>query len=112
MDIEDILERKLEILFPDKEVRNEVEKLLSAYGVESYEQEPIRVRLAILKLSGVRPTIEKVSDFASSAKGDFRDVLAWAEYPRQFDHSSPKESEKKQQLVQADLAEYQSWLKT
>ena len=51
MDYEAILSRKLRSLFPEEEQRNEVKAILDTYGVERYEQEPFRVRLAILKLS-------------------------------------------------------------
>ena len=111
MDIEEKLDIKLELIFCDSETRSEASTILMTYGNEPHEQEPTRVRLAILKLAGPVPNIEKLTEFAEFAKGDFRDVLAWAEYPRQSKHWSAKGAEK-DKLEQADLQEYQSWLNT
>ena len=48
----DILQTKLLKLFPDPEKRSAAEGALRRYGTESYENEPVRVRLAVLKISG------------------------------------------------------------
>lgn len=55
--------------------------LLDTYGVESYEREPERVQLAILKLS--EGNEERLREFVAVAKRDYRDVLLWAEYPEE-----------------------------
>ncbi len=81
MDFEAILNRKINSLFPDITIQQEVIQTLNTYGVEKYEQEPIRVRLAILKLAG--DDLEQVKINTNYAKQDFRDVLLWAEYSRQ-----------------------------
>lgn len=111
MDIEAILENKLTKLFPKKEDRLEAISLLETYGQESYEQEQTRVRLSILKLAGPNPNIAELKKYINSAKGDFRDVLSWAEYPRQSKSWSAKSAEK-QKLIKADLNEYLTWLNT
>ena len=49
---EEFLKIKLSRLFMSGNDREIVEKILDRYGIESHEQEPVRVRLAILKLSG------------------------------------------------------------
>jgi hypothetical protein len=54
--------------------------ILDEYGTEPYEQERERVQLAILKLA--EGEIDKLLHFTRAAKGDFRDVLYWADYPR------------------------------
>ena len=108
MDYEAILTRKLRSLFPDKEKRNEVETILDTYGTEKYEQEPLRVRLAILKVSG--SDLEEIKRTTALAKQDFRDILTWAEYPRQSKKWSMPEGPKKQKLIDADRAEYKTWL--
>ncbi len=102
MDIEARLASKLTKLFPEKEDRIEAILLLDTYGQESYEQEPARIRLAILKLAGQSPNIAELKKYTEAAKGDFRDVLSWAEYPRQSKSWSAKGAEK-QQLIEADL---------
>ena len=111
MDNEALLASKLEKLFPESGDRLEATALLESYGQEPYEQEQTRVRLAILKLAGHTPNITEIKKYTSAAKADFRDVLSWAEYPRQSKKWSAKGAEK-QQLVEADLNEYQAWLNT
>jgi hypothetical protein len=108
MDYEAILDRKLRSLFPDKYRRAEARAIIDTYGIENNEQEPVRVRLAILKLSDSNlAEIKRTTDFA---KQDFRDVLSWAEYPRQSKKWSMPDGPKKQKLVEADRAEYEEWL--
>jgi hypothetical protein len=108
MDYESILTRKLRSLFPDKEKRNEVETILDTYGIEEYEQEPLRVRLAILKVSD--SDLEEIKRTTVLAKQDFRDILTWAEYPIQSKKWSMPEGLKKQKFIDADRAEYKTWL--
>ena len=108
MNLEVILDRKLKSLFSDSNIRTEVISTLNLYGVESYEQEAIRVRLAILKLAD--DDLEQVKINTNYAKQDFRDVLLWAEYPRQAGKCSMPAGPKKQKLIDADRAEYEEWL--
>jgi hypothetical protein len=63
-------------------------ELLDRYGVESYEREPERVQLAILKLSG--GSEERLREFVPVAKRDYRDVLFWAEYPEESRLDTPE----------------------
>ena len=57
-----------------------IEALLAAYGTEPHEREVKRVRLAILKISG--GSEEKVAEYVTVAKKDYRDVLFWADQPQ------------------------------
>ena len=52
MNVDDTLQAKLLKLFPDPEKRGAAEAELRRYGTESCENEPSRVRLAVLKISG------------------------------------------------------------
>ncbi|NIW49325.1 MAG: hypothetical protein GWN30_32535, partial [Gammaproteobacteria bacterium] len=45
------------------------------------------------------------------AKQDYRDVLAWAEHPRQSKHWSIQNSARKDSLKKADRDEYEEWLR-
>lgn len=110
MEPADILSRKLVALFPEEGARDSARSILDSYGVEDYEQEPVRVRLAILKLSG--SDFEELRIITKSAKEDFRDVLSWAEYPRQSESWSMPDGPKKEKLVEEDRAEYEQWLST
>ena len=107
-DYRGILSRKMKALFPDTEKRAEVVAVLESYGTEKYEQEPYRVSLAVLKLAGA--DLEEIRTLTTQAKQDFRDILSWAEYPRQSKSWSLRNSAEKQKLIAADKAEYDAWL--
>ena len=76
-----LLESKLEVMFPDDFTRRRVRRILQGYGNGVHEHEPDRVRLAILKLAGAE--LQSVEKFTGYAREDYRDILAWTEYPRQ-----------------------------
>jgi hypothetical protein len=108
MDTDQILSQKIQSLFPNQQTSISARVILYAYGTEDHEQEPTRVRLAILKLSGNDlDGLKKMTEFA---KQDFRDILAWAEYPRQAKRSSMPDGPDKNKLIETDRAEYEEWL--
>ena len=108
MNLEAVLQRKLATLYPDLVIRNEVSDVLASYGVEKREQEPLRIRLAVLKLSS--DDVEKIKTNITYAKQDFREVLVWAEYRRQSGKWSMRDSPKKRKIIAAGRAEYEQWL--
>lgn len=79
----------------------------------SYEgNEPERVQMAILKLSGGDQ--EKLRHDIDVAKTDYRDVLAWAEYPEQIDTGASQfnsEPDVINAIMKRDRAQYLAWLK-
>lgn len=105
----DDVERVLERDFPPDAIVA-LRKALSAYGAESWEPEVDRVRLAILKLASRDQT--RLQTQIVAAKSDYRDVLAYAEYPNwmQLSPSAALSDEDKQRAIDADWAQYQSWL--
>lgn len=108
MNYENILLRKLGELFPDELNRNNAEYILNEYGIENYEYEPYRVRLAVLKLAGTN--VDRLIEYIDTAKQDYRDILSWAEYPRQIKCVSLQCDKKKQKLISDDEYEYNEWL--
>ncbi len=104
----EILLRKLNYLFPIQKNRNEVIVVLNEYGKEKHEQEPDRVRLAILKISDNE--IESIKQNTMFAKQDFRDTLVAAEYPNQSKKWSLSDGPKKQKLIKKDKLQYEEWL--
>jgi len=110
MKLDSILDRKLTALFPEKSIRSQVIELLNTYGTEKHEQEPTRVRLAVLKLSG--NDFEEIKRSVTFAKQDFRDVLTWAEYPRQGKKWTMPNGPMKEKIIDADRTEYMEWLNT
>jgi hypothetical protein len=66
-----------------------------------------RVRVAILKLCKGRT--DNLLHYVSSAQGDCRDVLAWAEYSRVFDLPSDAIDREKELASAADWQEYHDW---
>jgi hypothetical protein len=89
-----------------------VMEVLDLYGTESYERERERVQLAILKLS--EGSQEKLLQFLDVAKLDYRDVLAWAEYPNAMRLSVAAtdglDEQGKRALAEGDLQQYLAWL--
>ena len=88
-----------------------VMSILNEYGTEDWQRGVNRVRLAVLKLaSGDIQVLRREIDVA---KRDYRDVLAYAEYPEYMKKVSPSadltEVERKM-IIRADWAQYQSWL--
>ncbi len=110
MKTNNILTHKINNLFSNEQTKNEAIDILNTYGTESSERESIRVRLAILKLVGTNPIISEIQKYTKIAKEDYRDILSWAEYPRQSKHWSLPEGLKKEKMVHADKQEYESWL--
>lgn len=104
----EILSQKLAVMFPNDKHKDQARKILSEYGTEPSEPEPDRVRLAILKLAGAN--IDCLKETTTGAKRDFRDILAWAEYPNQTIARSLPDGHKKEKLIQIDLKQYEDWL--
>lgn len=95
---------KVKTVFP-KHDPAEILALLDTYGVETYERERERVQLAILKLS--EGDIERLHKYVAVAKRDYRDALAWAEYPGAM---RVRLREIDGQIQKSDLYQYLSWL--
>ena len=94
MDWSDYLEQKLLAMFPESARRDAAEAELARYGVGDHEPEAERVRTHV-----------------RAAKGDYRDVLAWAEYPAQVKANSWRlPDHERERLRLADLAQYAAWL--
>jgi hypothetical protein len=85
---------------------------LDRYGAESYERERERVQLGILKLSG--GVLERLPALVDMAKGDYRDVLAYAEYPEEvrlsYEVIRKLSPEKIQAIRSRDREQYLRWL--
>lgn len=90
----------------------EIVAVLDQYGVTQKERGRARVQLAILKLSeGDR---DRLPGLVRMAKADYRDVLAYAEYPEEMRISfvgmrELSEAEAKA-VRQRDRAQYLAWL--
>ena len=99
---------KIKSVFPERE-SEAVLAVLDRYGVERHEQEQRRVQLAILKLCDEAETPD-LEGTVEHAKGDFRDVLAWAESPNLGARAASTDLAKKARLTARDEAQYQAWL--
>lgn len=89
-----------------------VMSILAEYGCESWHRELSRVQLAVLKLAA--GSLDVLRREIETAKGDYRDVLVYAEYPAYFrrtfrDRLLPEEEQRK--LIDEDWRQYESWLK-
>lgn len=110
-----VLNRKLAQLYPQACDRQAALEALERYGAAPHEREPLRVRLAILKLAG--SDAARLVELVQIAQRDYRDVLAWAEYPgegRTFpDLRSPGalHSPSMVRVRAEDRAQYMKWLR-
>jgi hypothetical protein len=105
------LVRKLRILFPDSGKRKQALRELLRYGNTPHEPEPERVRLAILKLSG--GDLDELKATVEGAKEDWRDVVSWAERPRQTRLQLGNHKlhvHESQRIEQEDRNEWTQWL--
>ena len=101
------LDRLIRREFPPGQVER-VRGILARYGSGPGEREPDRVRIAVLKLSG--GDLERLEHFAELAATDYRDVLAFAEYPAYFDKwLGPDDEAERRELVDADWRQYKDW---
>lgn len=73
-----------------------------------------RVRLAALRLCD--GTLDSLRRCIEASNTDYRDVLAWAEYPREMKAGAapwpltPEQQRTRQQIREADQQEYAAWL--
>lgn len=74
-------------------------------------KEVSRVQLAVLKLSDGDP--DKLQHYIEAAQIDYRDVLAWAEYPQQMRSGATRSNTPRDEyetILAADRRQYESWL--
>src|SRR5262245_34281367 len=83
----------------------EIRELLRRYGTESWQREPLRVRMACLKIAG--GSMAALRQAVGVACADYRDVLATAEYRH---YMSARDAEAKQKAIERDWTELRSWL--
>jgi hypothetical protein len=82
--------------------------LLEQYGADA--SEPLRVHVALLKLcEGRLPQLEY---YVGQAQEDYRDVLAWAEYPEELEQPTWRlPAAEVQRIREADRGQYLAWLR-
>jgi len=107
-DVERIVRRD----FPPERV-GFVQTMLKEYGVEDWQRETDRVRLAILKLAN--RDIEQLRYWLEQAKRDYRDVLGPAEYPlygKKWGRMDRASEEEQREIIDTDWAQYERWFKS
>jgi hypothetical protein len=108
----DDVERVVRRDFPEEQFAV-VMAMLNEYGAERWQREQPRVRLAALKLAN--SSVEALRAYVNAAKADYRDVLAWAEYPAYSKKVSGVRirptAQEQQQIVDDDWAQYEMWLR-
>ena len=109
-DYASLFPRVLEALYPEKEERTRVMKVLSSYGTESYHREQDRVYLDILKLVSAEP--EMLEEYTALACEDYRDLMCAAEYPLTSRRFGLREKDPKryQKLEDKETRDYDEWL--
>jgi len=83
--------------------------ILTAYGTKSWHNEPVRVRVALLRLAHGK--LAKLQQPFALADADYRDILSMAEYPSYFTQISPGAGKPadRQQAIDADWQQYRRW---
>ncbi len=84
--------------------------ILDEYGKQTWNNPSARVRLAILKLAN--GDLDRLLDHTQVAIQDYRDVLAYAEYPRymrEVGFDDPPE-DVKNTVIEEDWQQYCEWL--
>ena len=85
----------------------ESETVISEFERNGISEE--RVQLALIKLSD--GNVDKLREFIEVAKIDWRDVLAWAEYPEEIMLPTWRmKGEKVTKIRQRDRQQYLNWL--
>jgi hypothetical protein len=102
----DALEAKLRLLFACDQERRAARDVLSRV-LEGTEAE--RVAVACLKLSD--GDLARLRKWVEAATADYRDVLAWAEYPRQMRLGPNAPPADQGRARREDMDEYAQWLK-
>lgn len=106
-----VFSKILAALYPESNIRIKAQTILSRYAGDDPSRRPYRVWLAILKLSG--PDLGKLDHYTDVALTDFRDVLAWAEYPNQMSSKSwrmDQASSEYKAILKQDREQYEAWL--
>jgi hypothetical protein len=96
--------------FPTRQL-DDVMSILNEYGTKDWQRGLDRVRLAVLKLAG--GDFQALRREIDVAKSDYRDVLAYAEYPEYMQKVSPSAGlagHERDKIIRADWKQYQSWL--
>ena len=84
--------------------------ILTGYCSDNSDSAQNRVRMAALRLA--EGNIERLRHFVECANEDYRDVLAWAEYPNAMrgPAGSAPNSDERIKANQADWRQYHDWL--
>jgi hypothetical protein len=85
-----------------------VADILGCYGKKDYERDHDRVRLAALKIAD--GDVHSLKQAINSARGDYRDVIAWAEYPNEMDRMIGRNKLTRREATEADQKQMQEWL--
>ena len=90
----------------------QVMALLDEYGEEKWQVDAARVRLAALKLAN--GDLGKLRVLVESAKQDYRDTVAAAEYPaymRTGFRVRELPSKEQHRIIDSDWRQYEEWLR-
>lgn len=98
------LERVIARDYPSPSIE-EVKQVLARYGGESWHREPLRVRMACLKVAD--GSVSALHRAVGIACDDYRDMLSMAEYRR---YMLTPDAAAKGKAIEGDWAELQAWL--
>jgi hypothetical protein len=108
---EELVREKFNRMFGSHPESDELLQVLLRYGGRESDRERERVQLAILKLSEGDPV--KLRSNVEAALLDYRDVLAWAEYPEQMRSGKTRYNSTRdeyEEMSRRDREQYLQWL--
>ena len=103
---DDLVLRKTRSIFGENST--EALTILAACPDAGQAASQARIQLAVLKLSEGK--LESLRTYLNASLRDWRDVLAWAEYPEELRAGAPLGSPERQSIQQRDKEQYLAWL--
>jgi hypothetical protein len=98
--------RKIPVVFPESDPAQILAVLDSAVP----DGDGPRVQLAIMKLCDARKGLADLTHYVKAAKVDYRDVLAWAEYPNGIGLPLSAGDPKREDAGRRDHEQYLRWI--
>jgi hypothetical protein len=97
------VQRKIRVVFPGSDPAQVLAMLASAGG-------SARVQLAIVKLCNEGKGLSDLAHYVDEAKGDYRDVLSWAEYPNEGKLPLSASDSDRDAAQKRDQEQYLRWI--
>ncbi|XDD45326.1 hypothetical protein AB3N60_11420 [Leptospira sp. WS39.C2] len=96
--------------FSDVKIQQEVFIELEKCKSDNWKIDKDRILLSIVKCSN--GNIDKIKQLVTMANKDYRDVLAWAEYPNKMKQGFTNNKKVNSEIEKKDKEQFNNWLKS